>query len=383
MRRNKRLLGGFGLPAVVLLSLFLVVAGCGKGAPASQAPAKDAGAKGGIKSVEELVKSLEGVSPQEREKTLVEGAKQEGGAFSLYTSFNADDADTYKNAFVKKYPFMKPTLFRAGSGKVTDRVVTESRAGKSLWDVADVSADFTYGFEQAGVLAKYTSPVKDKIDKRLYDPQGFWVGVATEPLAIAWNTNLVKAGEAPKRYDDLLDPKWKSKFALDTEDYNWALFILMQKGEKEGKDFLTKLAANKPQMIRGRSNQLEMLVAGEFPVAAAMLEHRLVQYKAKGAPIDFTYVRPALVGLEGLYLDKKTPHPYGALLFMDWILGEGQQAIAKSGRTGVVKGLQYNYPRQGEGLEGDFSVVNPEEMAKNERVITKFFNETFSLTKTK
>ncbi|MCL5046211.1 MAG: extracellular solute-binding protein, partial [Actinobacteria bacterium] len=333
---------------------------------------------------EELVKALEGLSPQDREKKLVEGAQKEGGAFSFYTSFNADDADAFKNAFVKKYPFVKVTTFRAGSGKLTDRIVTEARAGQFLWDVADVSADFTYAIQQAGVLAKYTSPVKEKIDSKLYDPEGYWTGVATEPVAIAWNTNLVKAGEAPKSYEELADPKWKGKFSLDTEDHNWALYILKTRGEKAGKELLTKLAANKPQMIRGRSQQLEMLVAGEFPLTVAMLEHRLVQYTSRGAPVGFAFVRPALVGLEGLYLSKKAPHPYTAVLFMDWILSDGQEMFVSQGRTGVVtKDVKYKYPRQGEGLSGDFIVIPPEDMAKNAEAIAKFFNETFGLTKTK
>ena len=38
---------------------------------------------------------------------------------------------------------------------------------------------------------------------------------------IAYNTNLVPKEHTPKSWDDLLDPKWKSKIAMDEEMYSW------------------------------------------------------------------------------------------------------------------------------------------------------------------
>ena len=48
------------------------------------------------------------------------------------------------------------------------------------------------------------------------DPDGQFASFRVWLSIIAYNTNLVKAEEAPKSFADLLDPKWKGKIVKAT-----------------------------------------------------------------------------------------------------------------------------------------------------------------------
>src|SRR6185312_4628159 len=57
--------------------------------------------------------------------------------------------------------------------------------------------------------------------------------------AITYNTNLVKPQDAPKSYDDLLDPKWKGRIATPRSPTPW--FILAYAlGDAKVTDLLTR-----------------------------------------------------------------------------------------------------------------------------------------------
>ncbi len=60
--------------------------------------------------------------------------------------------------------------------------------------------------------------------------------------ALVYNRNLVKPGEAPKTYQDLLDPKWKGKMMFDPE----AAFIMAAMedawGKEKTREYLSRLA---------------------------------------------------------------------------------------------------------------------------------------------
>ena len=44
-------------------------------------------------------------------------------------------------------------------------------------------------------------------------------------FTIAYNTNAVRKADAPKTYQDLLDPKWKGKLGIESDDGNWLMTV--------------------------------------------------------------------------------------------------------------------------------------------------------------
>ena len=88
---------------------------------------------------------------------LIEAAKKEGGKVVVYGSIENDTMDLISAAFKKKTG-LAVDFWRSSATKVMDRVVSESRAGKPLYDVALTNSapmDFMYN---EGALMKYDSP---------------------------------------------------------------------------------------------------------------------------------------------------------------------------------------------------------------------------------
>ncbi len=338
--------------------------------------------KGALSPVEEALAAVKGQSAADRESKLLEGAKKEG-AFMLYSSMNATDAQPIIDAFNKKYPGVNAKFFRASSGDLYTKLVTEARGGQILWDVMDIAPEYVSSLEQEGLFTAYDSPERNDLPASLRDANGIWTSLYLNDNVITWNTKLVKPEDAPKTYEDLLDPKWKSKISLDTEDYPWAYYILLSMGKEKGADFLTKLAAQKPQMIKGRTNQTNMLIAGEVSVSVALYDYMEIQQQQKGAPVEFGYVEPVRLENEPLMLAKKAAHPNAALLFLDWILGkDGQTTMVKiTNRIPVRTDVATLSDRQAAVLKGKYTLIPPEELGKNLKDMQQQFDKIFGLTR--
>ncbi len=46
------------------------------------------------------------------------------------------------------------------------------------------------------------------------------------------------------------------------------------------------------------------------------------QMMTQGAPIDFVLIDPVISKPRGISLVKRAPHPYAAILFIDWALSQ-------------------------------------------------------------
>jgi iron(III) transport system substrate-binding protein len=62
--------------------------------------------------------------------------------------------------------------------------------------------------------------------------------------------------------------------------------------------------------------------------------------KAQGAPIAELQLPPTLAIPSGAAVTRRAPHPYAAVLFLDYLLSEGQPLL-NSGEGGVPTNLKY------------------------------------------
>ncbi len=153
-----------------------------------------------------------GVSAQTREE-LIEGAKKEGRVV-WYGSLSLEDLRKLANAFEKKYPFIKVETFRASGEKVANKIMTEVRAGRYLFDVVATGAFEIWPLQKRGMLGKYISPESKAYGSKFKAADGSWNDLYDNYYVIGWNTNMVSPIEAPKDWNDMLAEKWKGKIAL-------------------------------------------------------------------------------------------------------------------------------------------------------------------------
>jgi len=65
------------------------------------------------------------------------------------------------------------------------------------------------------------------------------------------------------------------------------------------------------------------------PFALAVYNHNAEKLKQRGAPVDWYAIEPAIVRVNGVALSRKAAHPHAAVLFYDFMLGEGQEILAR------------------------------------------------------
>ena len=286
-------------------------------------------------TVEEVLAGVNRMPAKERQRRLEEGAKKEGNLI-VYSNQGVETIQEYANGFRKKYPFIKLETARLQGAKGLDRILLEHRVGKLNADVVGVDFDNIQELTKAGVHARYDSPEKKNFAKEFYDKDGRWYVADYTLIVIAYNTDLVKANEAPKSYQDLLNPKWKNDVSIDTEPEQMVFAMMMEWGEAKTAEYLKALMRNGTVPRRGHTLQVQLLCSGETKVAAEVYPPRVMQMKyEKKCPIAMVFPNPvpgSLGSHTGIVRSAKNPH--AAALYIDYMLSEdGVVSLVKGGGT--------------------------------------------------
>ena len=252
-----------------------------------------------------------------------------------YTAMNTPDSAPLRNRFREKYPELTLTILRQPGEKIRTRILTETRAGKFFWDVVSFNHLDMDALAHENLLATYASPeTKNGFPAGAVDPRGRWAAIYVRQYVIGYNTRSVPPADAPKSWEDLLQPRWKEKFAMDEGDIEWYAAMLDYLGRERGGAFMRALARQNPQLRRGHSLLGKLLVAGDFPLA---LVHAAEMEEAKraGAPVDWVKtLDPVVTSPSQIAVSAKAPHPNAARLFVDLVLSaEGQALIRGRGRV--------------------------------------------------
>jgi iron(III) transport system substrate-binding protein len=280
-------------------------------------------------------------------KKLVEAANKEGNVV-FYTSMDAGDARSLTQAFQKKYPGIKTDFYRAGREAVFSRFSLEQKAGRFVTDIVSVGEFHILEMKKQGLITRYLSPEMQAFGPEFKDPQGYWTCVYLTVAVLAYNTRRVKPDEVPRRYEDLLSPKWKSRMALDANEERWVPGLMQTMGRGKTVSFLKALAQQDIYIRRGRSLLTQLLLAGEFDVQIVAYWHEVNRLMRDKAPIGWVGMEPAISGAPQISMVSKAPHPNAARLFIDFVISaEGQGIIAKLGRVAARPGIKpEGYPEK-------------------------------------
>ena len=277
------------------------------------------------------------LSGPDRTQSLVDGAKKEGEVV-FYSSLIVDKPlRPLVQAFMKKYPFIKATYWRGDTEGIVAKLIAEERSGHPVVDVME-GAGIGAAANTTGFLASYKTPVLDVYPPDYRDPHGLWAPTRLSYFALGYNTKLVAPADVPKTYEDLLDPRWKGKMAWRIGDATGADFFLtnlrLAWGEDKAIDYFKKLARqNIINFAAGSARTLvDRVIAGEYPLALGIFAHHPLSSKNKGAPVDSQLLAPVASTAGTLAVAKDLPHPYAAMLLVDFILSEdGQGVLAQAG----------------------------------------------------
>ena len=312
----------------------------------------------------------------DRERIL-EGAKKEG-RLVLYTGMETDESSLFTQEFAKKYPFIKPEIFRSSGENVQARFMVEHRANTHLADVFQTSIVQVYQLKNSALLARYVSEEAPAYADGFKDAQGFWTAFYQIPYVIGYNTRLVAPKDVPASYEDLLHPKWRGQISLETEEYQWFYHLVQIMGRDKGLDFMRKFAGQNLQMRKGHTLLAQLVAAGESALATVVYSNRVERMKTTGAPIDWVRFKgPTITAINAIAIPDKAPHANAARLFVDFVLSrEGQSLLRGLRRIPARADVAPDPPSLTKGL--NFYPARPEGMIENFNDTVARFDEIFN-----
>jgi iron(III) transport system substrate-binding protein len=132
---------------------------------------------------------------------------------TIYSPHGKDLLQYYEQAFERTDSTVDVQWVDMGSQEVLDRLRAEA---------ANPQADLWFGapaeiFERAakeGLLQPYRPTWASAVPDDARDPNDLWYGTYLTPEVIGYNSDAVSEAEAPKDWDDVLDPKWRDKLVI-------------------------------------------------------------------------------------------------------------------------------------------------------------------------
>ena len=264
---------------------------------------------------------------------VVANAKKEGTLRVLH-SFQPQAMNAMKEAFNRKYPFIKLSFEELTGTEAGQRFLLEEKAGvQHNWDVIHLSSD-TYAQHvpfllKADLLGMAQNGVLQIIPKMIDPDTRSTIAASTTIGAVAYNKDLLPVAQVPKNWEDFLRPELKGKKFLVELRPNSLAGLVPLMGKEWVLGYARKLAAQEPVWVRGVSRALTAMAAGEHSLHQLLYWHNVAQFKAKAQNIDYALIEPVPVRLTEPYgIAKNSKNVHSALLFMEFLSSaEGQKII--------------------------------------------------------
>jgi iron(III) transport system substrate-binding protein len=317
-----------------------------------------------------IISSVPPIASAQDVKTLAEAE----GKLMFYASFNATDSKTLIDGFKQLYPKIDAAFYRATDAQMMERILTEARAGRNLWDVMMTSSFYGYNLKKRGMLAAYDSPERKFYRDGYKDPQATWTSIFTNYGAFGYNTRNVPRTSIPKSYSDLLKPEWKGNIGIDSRPYEWFGTMVKAMGDERGLTYMRELA-KQVQLRNGRTILSQLTAAGEFKGALSAYSQTFESMKPAGAPVDWVYLNPVFANIHPTGISAKAPHPNAGKLFIDFVLSKRGQELVR-GMSRIPDRID-TPPEQARYIEGVKPAFAPNEVLENFEAYSKTFHDIF------
>ena len=288
--------------------------------------------------------------PQKITPVLIEAAKKEG-KLSWYTSVDLPVAEKIAKAFEAAYPGVAMKVERSGAERIFQRIGQEYQSKIYNCDVVNSSdAAHLIIWKRASMLASFLpEEVAKYFPKEHWDPDGMYASWRVTLSPIAYNTNQVKAEDAPKGFMDLLAPKWAGKIVKAHPGYSGTIMTATQQLSRDlGWSYFEKLAKQKVMQVQSAADPPKKVSAGERAVMADGTEYMVNLLQSRGEPIEEVYAvegTPLVTGPSAVLA--RAANPNAARLFYAWSMtAEAQQLNVEIGALRSVHPLVKDRPER-------------------------------------
>jgi iron(III) transport system substrate-binding protein len=257
----------------------------------------------------------------------------------VYSPHGRDLLALMERRFEELHPEVDVRWLDMGSQEVYDRVRSEAANPQADVWFGGPHTIFARGAEQ-GLLAPYRPAWAEAVPPESRAAGDLYFGVYRTAPVLVYNRQLVAAEDAPRDWDDLLDPRWRGKVLIRDPLASGTMrtlfgMILSRSVERtgspeEGFDWLRRLDAQTKEYLQQPALMIEKLNRGEGLVTVWELTDILWQQK-RGAPLGFHFAASgAPVIDDSVGLVAGAPQPELGRRFIDFVGSrEGQELAAR------------------------------------------------------
>ena len=255
----------------------------------------------------------------------------------LYSPHGRDLLGLVEKTYENKHPDVDVRWLDMGSQEVYDRVRSEKANPQADVWFGGPNTIFARGVRD-GLLEPYRPSWAAAIPPESRQPRDLFFGVYRTPAVLVYNSGAVAAADAPRDWDDLLDPRWKGKvlirypLASGTMRAIFGMILarsISETGSPErGFQWLSRLDAQTKEYVMNASVLVEKVARREGLVTVWDLPDVLLEMRRSK---DLAYVFPSSgtpVIDDAIGLVRGARHPHEAKALIEWIGGPEAQLLA-------------------------------------------------------
>jgi iron(III) transport system substrate-binding protein len=247
----------------------------------------------------------------------------------IYTPHGQDLLRDFVARYKQQNPNVEIQFLDMGSREILERLrVERNRPQADLWWGASHTTFQTAAEEN--LLSGFRPTWADKVPASARDQKDLWYGTYETPQVIAYNRDVVSASEAPRDWDDVLDPKWRNKILIrnpNPSDTMRAIFgaviwrFYKDTGSPEqGYNWLRKLDANVHEYTADGTLLMQKLARHEGSITLWDMPDVRLSQEQKNLPVS--YVIPSSgtpVIIDGIAIVRGGPNEQEARRFYEFV----------------------------------------------------------------
>lgn len=320
--------------------------------------------------------------PHERE---LYGAAQRESQITWYSGqYNAETSEAVGRAFTERYPGVRCNVVRSTSQVAFQRLSQDARAGVAQCDVfSSTNSGHYVQLKRENRLMQYKPENASGMLPALQnaDPDNYFTTSFLGLFLMINNTRLVQEADAPKSWEDALDPKWKDKLAVGHPGFSGAIGVwAVQMRKMYGWQYFERLERNNPQIGRSSQDPVTTLNAGERAVGLCVGVGSTSLAISRGNPLRLIYpTEGVLAAVAPSAIIVNAPNPNAAKLFMEFTTGKG---LSETVRRFFQEPLRPDVsPPEGGRSLADVTLLTPtlEEQEKGVPEVREKWRDTFGI----
>jgi len=255
-----------------------------------------------------------------------------GRRLLIYTPHGQDMLRDFISRYKQQHPETDIQFLDMGSRQILERVTIErNRPQGDLWWGASHTT-FQLAADQ-DLLAEFRPSWANDVLPETRDEKGRWFGTYETPQVIAYNSEAVSASDAPRDWDDVLDPKWRDKVLIrdpNPSDTMRAIFGAMiwrfykdTHSPQQGYEWLRKLDANVHEYTADGTLLMQKIGRREGLITLWDMPDVRLFREQKAIPVGYSIPTSGTpVVIDGIAIIKGAPNEEEAKRFYEFVTNE-------------------------------------------------------------